>query len=41
MSKLFMYGTTLEGLEKLMTLVPNFEPRGSGIIINNYLFYKK
>lgn len=36
MSKLFMYGTTLEGIEQLMTLVPNFEPRESGIVINNY-----
>ncbi|WP_353096055.1 hypothetical protein [Tissierella praeacuta] len=36
MSKLFMYDTSLEGIEQLMMLVPNFEPRRSGIIINNY-----
>ncbi|MBU5311592.1 hypothetical protein KQI38_06090 [Tissierella carlieri] len=36
MSKLFMYGTSLEGIEQLMVLVPNFQPRRSGIVINNY-----
>lgn len=36
MSKLFMYGTSLEGIEQLMVMVPNFEPRRSGIVINNY-----
>lgn len=36
MSKLFMYGTSLEGIEQLMVMVPNFQPRRSGIIINNY-----
>ena len=36
MSKLFMYGTSLEGIEQLMVMVPNFQPRGSGIVINNY-----
>lgn len=36
MSKLFMYGTPLEGIEQLMIMVPNFQPRGSGIVINNY-----
>ncbi|WP_353097797.1 hypothetical protein [Tissierella praeacuta] len=36
MSKLFMYGTSLEGIEQLMMLVPNFQPRRSGIVINNY-----
>ena len=36
MSKLFMYGTSLEGIEQLMVMVPNFQPRGNGIIINNY-----
>lgn len=36
MSKLFMYGTSLEGIEQLMMLVPNFEPRRNGIVINNY-----
>lgn len=36
MSKLFMYGTSLEGIEQLMVMVPNFHPRRSGIVINNY-----
>ena len=36
MSELFMYGTSLEGIEQLMMLVPNFQPRKSGIVINNY-----
>ena len=36
MSKLFMYGTPLEGTEELMVMVPNFQPRRSGIVINNY-----
>ncbi|WP_353096560.1 hypothetical protein [Tissierella praeacuta] len=36
MSKLFMYGTYLEGIEQLMIMVPNFQPRRSGIVINNY-----
>ena len=36
MSKLFMYGTSLEGIEQLMVMVPNFQPRGSGMVINNY-----
>ncbi|WP_202708541.1 hypothetical protein [Sporosalibacterium faouarense] len=36
MSKLFMYGTSLEGIEQLMMLVPNFQPKRSGIVINNY-----
>lgn len=36
MSKLFMDGTSIEGIEKLMTLVPNLQPRRSGIVINNY-----
>lgn len=35
-SKLFMYGTSLEGIEQLMVMVPNFQPRRSGIVINNY-----
>lgn len=34
MSKLFMYGTSLEGLEELMVMMPNFQPRRSGIVIN-------
>ncbi len=29
MSKLFMYGTSLEGIEQLMVMVPNFQPRRS------------
>ncbi len=41
MSKVFMYGTSLEGIEQLMVMVPNFQPRRSGIIINKYLFYKE
>ena len=36
MSKLFMYGTSLEGIEQLMVMVPNFKLRRSGIVINNY-----
>mgnify|MGYP007056834978 CR=1 FL=1 len=31
MSKLFMYGTSLEGIEQLMIMVPNFQPRRSGV----------
>jgi hypothetical protein len=31
-----MYGTSLEGIEQLMVTVPNFQPRRSGIVINNY-----
>lgn len=37
MSKFFMYGTSLEGIERLMMMAPNFIPRGSGIVINNYI----
>ena len=33
MSKYFMYGTELQELEHLMMLVPNFMPRGSGVIV--------
>lgn len=36
MSQLFMYGTSLEGIEQLMVMVPNFQPRRSGVVINNY-----
>lgn len=36
MSKLFMYGRSLEGIEELMVIVPSFQPRRSGIVINNY-----
>lgn len=36
MSKLFIYGTQLEGIEQLMVMVPNFSPRRSDIVINNY-----
>ncbi|PYG89380.1 hypothetical protein LY28_00599 [Ruminiclostridium sufflavum DSM 19573] len=33
MSKYFMYGTELQEIEQLMMLVPNFMPRGSGVIV--------
>ena len=36
MSKRFMYRTSLEGIEQLMVMVPNFQPKRSGIVINNY-----
>ena len=36
MSRFFMYGTSLEGIEQLMMMAPNFTPRKSGIVINNY-----
>ena len=36
MSKLFMYGTSLGEIEQLMVMAPNFQPRRSGIVINNY-----
>ena len=36
MSKFFMYGTSLESIEQLMMMAPNFTPRKSGIVINNY-----
>lgn len=36
MSKLFMYGISLEGIEQLMVTVPNFQPRRSGKVVNNY-----
>ena len=36
MSRYFMYGTSLGGIEQLMMLAPNFSPRGSGIVINNH-----
>lgn len=36
MSKFFMYGTFLEGIEKLMMMAPNFIPRRSVIVIQNY-----
>ena len=39
MSKLFMYGTPLEEIERLMVMVPDFQPRRSGIVINNYFNY--
>ncbi len=41
MSKLFMCGTSLEGIEELMVMVPNFQPRRSGIVINNYFNCKE
>lgn len=31
-----MYGTSLERIEQLMVMAPNFQPRRSGIVINNY-----
>ncbi len=40
MSKLFMHGTLLEGIEQLMIMVPNLQPRRSGIVINNYFNYE-
>ena len=36
MSKLFMYGTSLGVIEQMMVMAPNFQPRRSGIVINNY-----
>jgi len=36
MSRYFMYGTSLEGIEQLMMMAPNFIPRGSRIMIQNY-----
>ena len=36
MSKYFMYGTSLGGIEQLMMLAPNFPQRRSGIVINNH-----
>ncbi len=35
MSKYFMYGTSLGGIEQLM-MAPNFPSRRSGIVINNH-----
>ncbi|MDD4714850.1 MAG: hypothetical protein WC179_09390 [Candidatus Cloacimonadaceae bacterium] len=36
MSRYFMYGTSLGGVEQLMMLAPNFPQRRSGIVINNH-----
>ena len=36
MSKLVMYGTTLEEIEQLMVMMLNFQSKRSGIVINNY-----
>ena len=36
MSRYFMYGTPLGGIEQLMMLAPNFPQRRSGIVINNH-----
>ena len=36
MSRYFMYGTSLGGIEQLMMLAPNFPQRKSGIVINNH-----
>lgn len=41
MSKYFMYGTELQELEQLMMLVPNFMPRGSGVIVVKKIHDKK
>jgi len=41
MSKLFMYGTSLEGIEQLMMLAPNFPQRRSGIVINMLMSTEK
>lgn len=35
-SRLFMYGTSLEGIEQLIVMIPNLQPRRSGVVINNY-----
>lgn len=40
MSRYFMYGTSLEGIEQLMMVVPNFSSRKSGRIINNYFNFE-
>ena len=40
MSRFFMYGTSLEGIEQLMMAAPNFSPRRRGIVINNYFNYE-
>ncbi|WP_326907644.1 hypothetical protein [Sedimentibacter sp. MB31-C6] len=32
MSRYFMYGTSLGGIEQLMMLAPNFHQRGSGVV---------
>ena len=36
MARLFIYGTSLGGIEQLMMLAPNFLPMRSGIVIQNY-----
>ena len=36
MSRYFMYGISLGGIEQLMMLAPNFPQRRSGIVINNH-----
>jgi hypothetical protein len=36
MSRYYMYGTSLGGIEQLMMLAPNFTQRRSGIVINNH-----
>ena len=38
MSKFFMYGTSLEGIEQLMMRAPNSSLRRSGMVINNYFY---
>ncbi|MDR7855858.1 hypothetical protein [Tissierella sp.] len=41
MSRYFMYGTSLGGIEQLMMLTPNFPQRRSGIVINNHFNCKR
>jgi hypothetical protein len=36
MSRDFMYGTSLGGIEQLMMLAHNFTQRRSGVVINNH-----
>ena len=36
MSRYFMYGTSLGGIEQLMMLAHNFTQRRSGVVINNH-----
>jgi len=36
MSRFFMYGTLLGGIEQLMMMAPDFPQRIGGIVINNH-----
>ena len=38
MSRYFMYGISLGGIEQLMMLTTNFSQRRSGIVINNHFY---